>query len=342
MAGFTTDSRPSATQLKTVIVTSTTANYSQRTLANRYISALQRLSKVEIQSADKHPVEYVYPYLHLLAVEVFARLQRESFFLEKQYYNGESARARTEALEEGWAIVHDTRLYMANSQNSIKLFAKPDSTQTENILKDYQTLMDQIQIVQGDLRDYVNRHIGMLALKDSSKSVEQATMVNRLTELAFIFIPLNFVTSAFGMNLMELGTGKAELWMVFVASAILGGIIVLVVNFALSSSKKESRGFVKLDPKASATKTLWTLMRRSWREAFWLALFMIQNSRENSETLCKALNRDHIGDWAERDHNDYPSRQPKFEFPSLPRISNPEFWEKRARQMNLLLVGGRK
>lgn len=73
-------------------------------------------------------------YLPLLAfpgVEVFARLQRQSFLLEKQYYEGTSARTQIEALEEGWAIVHDTRLYMTNSQNSIKKFASPTSSLTQ-------------------------------------------------------------------------------------------------------------------------------------------------------------------------------------------------------------------
>ena len=80
-------------------------------------------------------------------MEVFARLQRQSFLLEKQYYEGTSARAQTEALEEGWAIVHDTRLYMTNSQNSIKKFASPTSSLTPDILRDYEVLMGQIHVI---------------------------------------------------------------------------------------------------------------------------------------------------------------------------------------------------
>jgi hypothetical protein len=89
------------------------------------MASLHRLSAASIQSADKCLVEYIYPYSHLIAVEVFARLQRQGFLLEKQYYEGTSAQAQTEALREGWAIVHDTRLYITNSQNSIKKFASP-------------------------------------------------------------------------------------------------------------------------------------------------------------------------------------------------------------------------
>jgi Mg2+ and Co2+ transporter CorA len=47
----------------------------------------------------------------------------------------------------------------------------------------------------------VSRHLGMMTLEDNKKTIEQAVTVNRLTKLAFIFIPLNFVTSAFGISL---------------------------------------------------------------------------------------------------------------------------------------------
>ncbi|OCK80924.1 hypothetical protein K432DRAFT_381799 [Lepidopterella palustris CBS 459.81] len=241
MAGFTKESRPTPSQWAQAINTSATAEYSQRTLATRYIASLNRLSPSAVRSADCSPVEYAYPYLHILAVEVFARLQRQSFLLENQYYEGVSLRAQTEALEEGWAIVHDTRLYMTNSQKSIVQFAAPTSPHTPELLRDYRTLMGQIRFVQGDLRDYANRHIGMLTLEDSRKRIEQTVTVNRLTKLAFVYIPLNFVTSAFGMKITELGTGKGRLWMFFTVAVALGGIVLASVSISLKRSWKSQK-----------------------------------------------------------------------------------------------------
>ena len=79
--------------------------------------------------------------------------------------------------------------------------------------------------------------------------------MNRLTKLAFIFIPLNFITSAFGMNLIELGTRKAELWMVFVACVTLGMVILTVVSLALRDSKKAVRDYVERNGSTSPLMT---------------------------------------------------------------------------------------
>jgi CorA-like Mg2+ transporter protein len=342
-AGFTTDIRPSPATLSGAVKVGKTDDFSQRTLARRYLAVLNRFSPEQVRSADRNPIEYTYPYLHLLAVEVFARLQRQSFLIEQQYYGGDSARAQTEALEEGWAIVHDTRLYMTNSQKSLEQFAKAGvftSQQSAEVLKDFRTLMGQIRLIQGDLRDYLSRHVGMLALQDSKKSIEQAVTMNGLTKLAFVFIPLNFVTSAFGMNLTSLGTGKAEIWMVVVSCVLLGGVVLVVVAIALSRSKAAS-GLIsdQADAGSKTFRTLWTLFKSSPQEAFWFLVFVILNSPEDCRDFSMAVHRDPFAEWTERDHNDYPNRQPCFELPAFNRLSNRSFWERRARGMNRVLVG---
>lgn len=46
----------------------------------------------------------------------------------------------------------------------------------------------------------------------AKKSARTTDSVVRLSAVAFLFIPLSFVTSCFGMNLAILGTGTAPLW----------------------------------------------------------------------------------------------------------------------------------
>jgi hypothetical protein len=166
--------------------------------------------------------------------------------------------------------------------------------------------------------------------------------VNRLTKLAFIFITLNFVTTAFGMNLIELGAGKAELWMVFVACVSLGIVILTVVTLALKDSKKVVRGYVETNDSTSPLMTFLVLAKSSLREKFWLLVFFMRNSTQDSEAFCKAVNRDALAEWSPRDNNVYPSRRPRFEFPTFRRLSNSEFWEKRAKVTNALITGRRR
>ena len=51
-----------------------------------------------------------------------------------------------------------------------------------------------------------------IAVLESRKSIELADSVKRLTQIALIFVPLNLVTSLFGMNFVELGSGKMHIW----------------------------------------------------------------------------------------------------------------------------------
>ncbi|KAI4167393.1 MAG: hypothetical protein LQ343_007246 [Gyalolechia ehrenbergii] len=62
--------------------------------------------------------------------------------------------------------------------------------------------------------DLVNTQI-----EESRKAMQQAEVVKRLTALAFIFIPISTVCSAFGMNVQELGQNVPSVW-VFAAVAV--------------------------------------------------------------------------------------------------------------------------
>ena len=50
----------------------------------------------------------------------------------------------------------------------------------------------------------------------------------RLTLIAFIFIPLNFATSFFGMNVKQLGTGGTHVGFFILTAALAGGLSVLL------------------------------------------------------------------------------------------------------------------
>ena len=50
----------------------------------------------------------------------------------------------------------------------------------------------------------------------------------RLTLVAFIFIPLSFTTSFFGMNIEQLGTGTTHIKFFFLLAILAGGIALLL------------------------------------------------------------------------------------------------------------------
>ena len=75
-------------------------------------------------------------------------------------------------------------------------------------------IIQQIEIAQDNLARHYGICTSFAALQDSHKSVEYAESLGTLTTLAFLFVPLSFITSIFGMNLVEFGSGNVPLWVV--------------------------------------------------------------------------------------------------------------------------------
>ncbi|KAI9775116.1 MAG: hypothetical protein M1839_001427 [Geoglossum umbratile] len=209
--------------------------------SSRFNASLMKLTPEEVLSADKNPIEYICPYAQFLAVEINSRVQQLSDQLEEQFTIAAAGMARTEVLEGAWAVLHDHYLYLSASFKSLSAFAQPGQTCKINLLlEDYRELQQRIEQAQQDLRDYLNRHVSMMSLKESrlgveasSRAIMQARSVNRLTKLAFVFIPLSFVSSIFGMNFKELGTGQLSIW-IFGVTASLLVVLVALIAFAVS------------------------------------------------------------------------------------------------------------
>ena len=71
------------------------------------------------------------------------------------------------------------------------------------------------------------------SIEEAKRSNEQAVLVTSLTKatnrLTFIFLPISFLTSVFGMNFRQLGQGTLSIWLwVAIALPLLAGCIILV------------------------------------------------------------------------------------------------------------------
>jgi hypothetical protein len=102
------------------------------------------------------------------------------------------------------------------------------------MLQTLETTFHDAELQVGGLQTEMAYRASVASLEDSRKSIEfaekgiiytqealaQNDRVKRLTQLAFIFIPLSTVTSVFGMNLEVLNAGPAQIWMVVVAVVV--------------------------------------------------------------------------------------------------------------------------
>ncbi|KAL9594824.1 MAG: hypothetical protein Q9219_006815 [cf. Caloplaca sp. 3 TL-2023] len=78
--------------------------------------------------------------------------------------------------------------------------------------------------------DLVNTQI-----EESRKAMQQAETVKRLTALAFVFIPISTVCSAFGMNIRELSHGLPSIW-IFATVAAAVAITTVVCSTQLAGN----------------------------------------------------------------------------------------------------------
>lgn len=83
----------------------------------------------------------------------------------------------------------------------------------EVLRRDYAWLLERAVALSGKC----GTEIGNLATKgmlaESRKAIELSRRVARLTRLAFVFVPLSFTSSLFGMNLYPLGEERYSLWL---------------------------------------------------------------------------------------------------------------------------------
>ncbi|KAL9597898.1 MAG: hypothetical protein Q9219_004851 [cf. Caloplaca sp. 3 TL-2023] len=87
------------------------------------------------------------------------------------------------------------------------------ATSTEQLQRDFEGLFARAL----DLRKQCTEGMGVMmnraVVAESRKAIEQAERVKKITLLATFFIPLFFVTSLFGMNFRQLGTGSLSIWL---------------------------------------------------------------------------------------------------------------------------------
>lgn len=108
----------------------------------------------------------------------------------------------------------------SNSERAASRLLKED---LEEILEDGYRL-------ELEMRERIQVHVAAMSLQESRKGIQQANSVGRLTQLAFIFIPLTFTTGVFGMNIESLKDG-APLWKFWVTATTisLGALIFMTL-----------------------------------------------------------------------------------------------------------------
>ncbi|OQU96853.1 hypothetical protein CLAIMM_02878 [Cladophialophora immunda] len=125
---------------------------------------------------------------------------------------------------------------------------------------DHEALQQRCVIMRRDCESATMFLVSYSQLQCAERSTAQASEIQRLTKLALFFVPLAFVTSAFGMNVKELQQHFPSIW-VFSATAVVISVATYSAMFWSEVWHWSSSTWRKLRARAKRD------LKRRWTEA---------------------------------------------------------------------------
>lgn len=139
--------------------------------------------------------------------------------------------------------IHQNQNMSTFITNASRFWPKPSSTEhqyaeiadaaVDYLKQDFDTVVDRNQALYNRCTEGIGVLMNEIVIAESRGAMIQATRVGKLTFLAFVFVPLSFTTSFFGMNLKELGAGpgSVSIWAWFALTLPLGLAVMIVFRW---------------------------------------------------------------------------------------------------------------
>ena len=88
----------------------------------------------------------------------------------------------------------------------------------QQLLGSFATLLDRARGLVERCSRGTEMIVNGAQLQESRNAIAQAGKIEKLTLLAFFFVPLTFTSSIFGMNVSQFGQGNTGIWLFFVTA----------------------------------------------------------------------------------------------------------------------------
>lgn len=193
-----------------------------------YADAMNGWHEDQIQAANTELVLYLQPFVKLLAEDLSIkaldlRHLHRKFLSSRPTKEGipllESVAKATELL---CSELHDFDSFIQKFRDFRGSDARDSSTQQGDLISYCEGVLEDGRRTTKLSREMLQTNFSLWSIRDSNRSIEEAESLKRLTQLAFIFVPLSFVTSFFGMNVQELSGDEVKLWIFLVTAVCMG------------------------------------------------------------------------------------------------------------------------
>ncbi|KAJ4251081.1 hypothetical protein NW762_011732 [Fusarium torreyae] len=116
------------------------------------------------------------------------------------------------------------------------------SNAAHNVEQDFQHILDRTVSLNTRVSEAISVLMSSMSISESQRAIIQAQRVGKLTFLAFIFVPLSFTTSFFGMNVAQLENGNLGIWWWFVMSVPIVALVFALYFVDVSNLWDKLRG----------------------------------------------------------------------------------------------------
>ncbi len=116
-----------------------------------------------------------------------------------------------------WQDLHDTIFRHEEAYENAAKWCGSSLPQANDI----DTLLRKATRLEKRIHEQVQIRASAVSIEESRRAIMQSQSVGRLTQLAFVFLPLTFTTGVFGMNITPFG-GDAPMWKFWITSAMIG------------------------------------------------------------------------------------------------------------------------
>lgn len=180
--------------------------------------ALRYLCKLSTAQIAKDEEEFIASLLNSIILDDFWRLlselRSELDHLDGDFSGGLFAQlveSIGNSVRQNLAWVRCSLQELNEWAMHLQISAKIMSPNAE-IAEELELLIRDVQALQLRADSTLNMLASSMSLSQSSLVIEQTSGINKLTELAFFFVPLSFITSVFSMQVMELTSAPPHIW----------------------------------------------------------------------------------------------------------------------------------
>ncbi|KAK4168992.1 hypothetical protein QBC43DRAFT_296327 [Cladorrhinum sp. PSN259] len=209
---------------------------------------VESLVNTPTDTVTTSPVELIFPYLKLVVLRIAAETEQ----LQNQIFGDKLGRQRLATDDAAIRQDFNIRSRLLGSDFSIsrgltiiRQFMGVHNTESskagKEIIEELERLSTFNHRLQNELERYSQMRVALSSLAESRKSIELSNDLGKLTKLAFVFVPLTFTTSIFGMNMTELGSGSLSYRIVLGTGLIIMSVTLLCLYLNDRMARRSGR-----------------------------------------------------------------------------------------------------